>query len=190
MISHISGTLIQKTQKSLVVEVSGIGYTLYATPPTLALYHTGDMVSLWTHLAVRENSMDLYGFKDHEELSFFELLIGISGIGPKGALGILSVADVTTLTKAVGSGDTSYLTKVSGIGKKSAEKIVLELQDKLGSLSQGNEASGLKEKSEALEALVSLGYSLQDARSALKEISGTATTTNELVREALKKLGS
>jgi len=190
MISHLTGTVIDRGERSIIIDVSGVGYKVFVTTGVMEKLNEGSKVSIWTYLAVREDAHTLYGFNEKEGLEFFELLISISGIGPKSALGILNVSSPDAIRNAVSSGDTSHLTKVSGIGKKSAEKIVLELQDKLGSLSQGNEASGLKEKSEALEALVSLGYSLQDARSALKEISGTATTTNELVREALKKLGS
>jgi holliday junction DNA helicase RuvA len=132
----------------------------------------------------------LYGFLNIDELDFFELLISISGIGPKGAIGILSVIDVGTLISAISSGDTSYLTKVSGIGKKSAEKIILELKDKVGILDSGDYSDQLREETEAIEALKSLGYRSQEARAALQKVSPEISGTSERVREALRVLGS
>jgi Holliday junction DNA helicase RuvA len=127
----------------------------------------------------------LYGFLDRQELEFFEMLINVSGIGPKGALSILSVASIETLKKAIGTGDTIYLTKISGIGKKTAEKIVIELRDKIEVDKTGTSLQG---ELDALEALKSLGYSQNEAREALKKIS-PLTDTNTKIREALKILG-
>ena len=113
---------------------------------------------------MREDVLDLYGFLDHRELEFFEMLISVSGIGPKGALSILGITSIETLRKAISTGDTSYLTKVSGIGKKTAEKIIIELRDKIGEEKGG---SSLQGELDALEALKSLGYSQNEAREAL-----------------------
>jgi len=191
MIQQIKGTVEFIGAGYAVVSASDIGYKIFTTPGTLqTLSKETEKVALWTHLAVRENSMDLYGFLEHAELNFFEMLITISGIGPKGALGILSIASIDTLKQAISSGDTTYLTKVSGIGRKNAEKIVLELKDKLGSgdIYQGNDEN-LKEESDTLEALVALGYSQHEAREALKNISKDTASTNEKIKEALKSLG-
>ena len=144
---------------------------------------------MWTHLAVRENALDLYGFIERSELEFFEMLITISGIGPKSALGILSVAPVDTLRRAISSGDTSYLTKVSGIGRKNAEKIVVELRDKLGAI-DANAGGTLREEVDALSALEALGYSAREAREALKAVGNNAISTQEKLKAALKSLGS
>jgi Holliday junction DNA helicase RuvA len=190
MIAHIKGKILDKTEKCLVVEANSVGYLVFAT--TSALSNSGgigDEVSLWTYLAVRENSMDLFGFETIDEKNFFELLLGVSGIGPRSALSILSIAPMETIKKAIGSGDTSYLTKVSGIGKKTAEKIVVELRDKLASLGHDDEAGALRGVSDVIEALQSLGYSLNDARNAIKQIPDTATNTNDRIKEALKILG-
>ena len=134
---------------------------------------------------MREDALDLYGFLNYEELEFFEMLIGVSGIGPKGALAILSIASTETLRKAIGTGDTSYLTKISGIGKKTAEKIVIELRDKMGEQEKG---SSMQEELDAMEALKSLGYSQNEIREALKKVPPDLNT-NEKIREALKILG-
>lgn len=187
MISHITGTLLAKPAGAAVVDVGGTGYTIHLSNDTYAaLPKEGKTVSFWTHLAVRENAMDLYGFDSRAELTFFEMLIGVPGIGPKSGLAILSLATVDTLKQSISSGDTTYLTKVSGIGKKSAEKIVLELKDKLETSPEGPD---LQEETDAVEALRSLGYSLKESRDVLKEVPNDVTGTSERVREALKLLG-
>ena len=124
----------------------------------------------------------------YSELELFEILIGISGIGPKSALGVLAIAPVDTLRKAIASGDTSYLTRVSGIGKKMAEKIVLELKEKLAGKGVTVEAPELKEEADALEALISLGYSQREAREALSSVPQEIISVEKRVREALKKI--
>src|SRR3990170_6305111 len=131
MIGTLNGTVRHKDLSKLVVDVSGVGYKVLVTTETALDIATGSPIFLWTHLVVRETSLELFGFLDKETLDAFELLITISGIGPKSALGILNVASPDTLRQAVASEDTSYLTRVSGIGKKNAEKIVLELRNKL-----------------------------------------------------------
>lgn len=191
MIGKLTGTVSFLGPALILVDVSGVGYKIHASPDTIAALKKDEEASLWTYLAVREDSLDLYGFETKEEADFFELLIGISGIGPKSGLGILSVAPVKTLKSAISSGDTSYLTKVSGIGKKTAEKIVLELRDKFGALEDAGGEVLRKEESDALEALKALGYSASEARGALKQIGDDAAEgTNERIRQALKILGS
>ena len=190
MISRLTGKIVEKTSKYVVVETSGIGYKVYSTPQILLELVRGEMAEIQTHLIVRENALDLYGFLSTNELNFFELLIGISGIGPKGALGVLSVASVEMLNSAISSGDTSYLTKVSGIGKKSAEKIILELKDKIEVLEDKEQTGRLKEEAEAIEALKTLGYKHSEARDALKGVSSKIMGVSERVREALRILGT
>ncbi len=186
MIGSIKGKVILKTDKFIIVETGGVGYKIYINP--LAFQERGqgvrfDDIFIWTHTIVREDALDLYGFLEREELEFFEMLIGVSGIGPKSALGILSIASLETLRQAIGTNDISYLTKISGIGRKTAEKIVIELRDKFKDEKTGT----LKEELDALEALKSLGYSQNEAREALKNV--TSTDTNAKIKEALKILG-
>ncbi|MDO8565550.1 MAG: Holliday junction branch migration protein RuvA [bacterium] len=189
MISSLSGTVRHKDLNTLVVDISGVGYKVLV-PTEVALEATlSQPILLWTHLAVRETSLDLFGFLDKETLGIFELLITISGIGPKTALGILNVASPATLRQAVASSDTSYLTRVSGIGRKNAEKIVLELKDKL-KVSKDDVAIDTRGEGDALEALVSLGYSERDAREALKKVSKDVEGASERVRAALKLLAT
>jgi holliday junction DNA helicase RuvA len=192
MISSLSGTVRYKDLHFLVVEVGGVGYRV-AVPTEVALEALpSEPIFLWTYLAVRETALDLFGFQDRESLEIFELLITISGIGPKTALGILNVASPTTLRQAVGTGDTSYLTRVSGIGKKNAEKIVLELKDKLELKEEDASRSSVEVRAEgdALEALVSLGYTERDSREVLKKVPKTVTSASERVKEALKILAN
>lgn len=187
MISKIEGVVWDVNEKFLIVGVGGIGLKVYGTTEAREVAHKGANISLFTHLAVREDALDLYGFIMEEELKFFELLISISGIGPKTALNVLNVSSVTSLKRAITSNDTSHLTKVSGIGKKIAEKIVLELKDKVG-LHDESDIS-LRDEIDAVEALKALGYSQRDAREALKEVEKNITKTGDRIKEALRILG-
>lgn len=191
MIAQLKGEIAQINGNSVVLMVSGVGYRVNVMPETIKEIRESESntVTFKTHLAVRETSLDLYGFLNADELEFFEMLISISGIGPKSGLAILSVADVSTLKTAVSSGESSYLTKVSGIGKKNAEKIILELRDKLGALDSKTDNAIMRDEMETLEALQALGYSTREAREAMKKIGKDAATSGERIREALKMLG-
>ena len=190
MIAHIEGLILHKSDKFLVVDTGGVGYKVWTTLDTTDSVAIGDKCALWTYTAVRETSIDLYGFTNMEEMSFFELLLDVSGIGPKSALSIIAVASVDTLKRAIATGDTSYLNKVSGIGKKTAEKIVIELRDKLHAhKGEDGAPSSLRGESDALEALKTLGYSQSEARDALKQVSSSIEGTNARIKEALKILG-
>ncbi|KKT15031.1 MAG: Holliday junction ATP-dependent DNA helicase RuvA [Parcubacteria group bacterium GW2011_GWF2_44_8b] len=190
MIACLSGTVRHKGLNALVVDVSGVGYKVLVTTETALEVAPSSPIFLWTHLVVRETSLELFGFLDKETLDTFELLITISGIGPKSALSILNVATPSMLRQAVASGDTTYLTRVSGIGKKNAEKIVLELKDKLKITKEDASTSSAQVRAEgdALEALVSLGYNERDAREALKRVPKETEGASERVKAALKLL--
>ena len=192
MISYIEGIIEFKAQKFVVVKTqSGIGYKIFAPEETLhKIPEKSQNVKLWTHLYVRENALELYGFLHFAELELFETLIAISGIGPKSGLGVLNIAPVDTLKKAIATGDTSYLTRVSGIGRKTAEKIVLELKEKMaGKGISTMEAPELKEEADALDALIQLGYSQREAREALQQVPKEITGTERRLKEVLKMLG-
>lgn len=188
MIGYIEGEVLHKDERSLIVRSGGIGYVVGVTPATIASFEIKDHICLWTHLSVREDALDLYGFAQRDELTLFRLLIGISGIGPKGALNVLSLADVSTLARAIATGDGSYLTKVSGIGKKLGEKIVLELREKMGGLA-GKEGAVPHKETEAIDALEALGYAPRDTRTLVRTLSQEYTTTEEIIRKALQTLG-
>jgi len=190
MISFLEGTIILKGEKFVIIETGGIGYKAFATAETLQkLPEKGGEVKVWTHEHIREDARELYGFLHFSELELFELLISISGIGPKGGLGVMAIAAVDTLKKAIAAGDTSYLTRVSGIGRKTAEKIILELKEKMSGKGITIDAPELKDEADALEALVSLGYTQKDARDALANVSESNAGVENRVKAALKKLG-
>ncbi len=184
MIGYLKGTIIHQDLKFVILDVGGVGYKVCTNTAILENQVTKD-IEFWTYLAVRENALDLYGFHSQLELNFFELLLTVSGIGPKSAIGIISSAALGNLYQGIVDGDIVYLTKVCGIGKKNAEKIILELKDKLEEfVTQSSEYT--VGDTDALEALLSLGYSERDARDALKKTDGKST--EEKVRGALKSL--
>lgn len=186
MIGHISGNVIERGAHYLLVDVHGVGYLVHTTRETTSALAEGSAAALWIHLAVRETALDLYGFPDKETRGLFELLLGVSGIGPRSALSVLDAVDRATLERAVAEQNASYLTTVSGIGKKTAEKIVLELQDKLLASSDGATTAG---DADAHEALRSMGYSAEEARGALRQVSSEVESTDERLRQALRLLG-
>lgn len=185
MIGSIRGKITLKQEKFVIIETGGVGYKVSLSPDTISKLENTEESFFYIHTHVREDSFDLYGFIDYEELEFFEMLINVSGIGPKGAITILSVANTDTLKRAIKSNDLPYLTKISGIGKKTAEKMVIELRDKIGIV---NTDGNLRDELDALEALKALGYSQNEAREAIKDLSADMDTSTK-VRNALKVLG-
>jgi len=188
MIASLKGTITHIDSRFVILDLGGIGYKVFMTGDSLHGLKNDATTFLWTYLAVREDALDLYGFIQKKDKDFFELLIGISGIGPKGALNILSAASSETLASAIRSGSTSHLVKVSGIGRKTAEKIVLELKDKLGGLSGEETMAGMSSDMDVIEALKALGYDTDEAREALKKIGKEVTETGAKVKAALKVL--
>ncbi len=170
----------------VVIDVAGVGYLVYS-PHALERFTLGERVALHTHLAVRENALDLYGFQSEDELEMFELLIDLPKIGPKTALQIMTQADVELLRSSALSGDASYLSKISGIGKKSAEKIVVGLRDKFGAedLLPGARTQA---DHDVIDALMTLGYSQKECRDAMERIPPDLTDTNERIKAALKQI--
>ena len=189
MIGKLSGTFGGRgADGSVLIDVGGVSYAVHTTLSALETYAgSRGGIEAFTHLSIREDGIDLYGFPSQEELSFFRLLIGVSGIGPKTALGILNVADVRTLKNTIATGDAVYFTRVFGVGKKSAERIVVELRDKLTKEGYGGNGSG--EEGDALDALLALGYSGEEARGALKTVAKEGDASERL-RKALQILGS
>ena len=191
MIAQLKGVVAEIIGNSVILFVSGVGYKIYTTAEVIKKIRKlkDKEIILKTHLAVRETSLDIYGFLDSEELRFFEMLKSISGIGPKSAIAILNVVDTETLKKAISSGESSYLIKVSGIGKKNAEKIIIELRDKLGTIENLKDTEALTGEIDTLEALQTLGYSQKEAREAMKKIEKNISGSKNLLKEALKILG-
>lgn len=189
MISFIKGTILETGNRYLVLDIHDIGYKAYVTDNTLASLTLGQEITLWTYQVVREDALDLYGFIDKREKGFFELLISVSGIGPKSALNILSLVSTESLVSSIRSGSASHLVKVSGIGRKTAEKIVLELSDKLGGMLGSEMSVTMSSDMDVIEALKALGYETNEAREALKKIDKDIQDTGAKVKAALKQLG-
>lgn len=190
MISFLRGKILNKGQGFVIIEVNNIGYQIFVNPTQYAELDINQSIECYTHQHVREDSLDLYGFKSMEELELFEMLLSISGIGPKSALGVLAIASVDDVKDSISRGDSALLTKVSGIGRKTAERVVLELREKIGKLSGANKmpsgTSSISASGDEIDALMALGYSLQQARDALKQVDSSIKDSGERIREALR----
>ena len=189
MIGHLTGSVIETVDSYLLLSVGGVGYKVFTTDASLRDASLSTELSFYTHLAVRETALDLYGFATRSELEFFELLIGISGIGPKVGLSILNAALPETLYTAVVNEDTSVLTKVSGIGKKNASKIILELKNKIDRFSGQFEGQATtSEDIEVFEALEALGYNPRSVQELMKSEDLEGLTANEKIKKLIKLL--
>jgi Holliday junction DNA helicase RuvA len=191
MIAFLAGKIITKHDQAIVVLVNDVGYLVHAVPDIL-VKPIDTQVELHIHHVVREDSQDLYGFITEQELLMFKTLISVSGVGPKTALGILSVTSVNNLKNAVASGDVKLLTTFSGIGKKTAERLLVELKDKIMIFGLPDEKSVIagSEDMEVLAALEQFGYSAMDARKAIIEIPKEISGVEARLKAALKQLGT
>ncbi len=185
MIGYISGTVVSTNEKYMIVETGGVGYKVFTTPNLLQQNPVGSAISLWIHTSVREDALDLFGFDSESIQELFELLISISGIGPKSALGILSLADTGSLVHAIKNENITYLTQVSGIGKKMAEKIILELKDKIEKLSLQHDHVEADHLRDVVDALLAMGYHERAIREVLRGVDTEHTDTSRIIRESL-----
>ncbi len=197
MIYNLRGTLTVADVNYIVVECSGVGFKCFTTLNTVKdLGRVGDEVNVFTHLAVREDTMDLYGFATVAELDAFKLLITVSGVGPKAAAAVLSELTPDKLALCIASGDAKAITRAQGVGKKTAERIVLELKDKMGAIASENVSQSVinassavadNETAEAVAALVALGYSQSDASMVVGAMD-KSLSVDEMIRQGLKQL--
>ncbi|MGW0158513.1 Holliday junction branch migration protein RuvA [Mycobacterium sp. NPDC003323] len=194
MIASVRGEVIDIALDHAVIEAAGVGYKVMATPTTLSTLRRGEQARLITAMIVREDSMTLYGFADGEARDLFNTLLGVSGVGPKIALATLAVYDAQALRQALADGDVTALTRVPGIGKRGAERMVLELRDKIGAVpgSGGTAAaSGHAVRVPVVEALVGLGFAAKQAEEATDKVLADEpnATTSGALRAALSMLG-
>lgn len=187
MLYFVKGKIEEISDKYIVLDSGGWGLKLFVTRETILNIEKGDSIKLYTYLYLYDDVIDLYGFLTKEELDLFELLISISGIGPKVALSILSLGPVKVLVSAIFKGDINYLTKVAGVGQKIAQKIIFELQEKIKKL-KIQPLEELPDDADVIEALKSLGYSLREAQEALKGVSDKYKDSKNRLQEALKIL--
>lgn len=186
MIGSVTGRVqhINTGANQVIIDINGIGYNVYLTTHTLSNLTINDDIFLYVHTVVRETALDLFGFTTLDEKHFFELLIGISGVGPKSALLILSLADISTLHNAIANNEIETLTKVSGIGKKIAQKIIIELKDKIGDVA--TQSNTHTDDASVMEALMAMGYKQTEARDAVKQLPPDIAGLNARVAAALK----
>lgn len=188
MIAQLEGIVGYMKENYVVLMVQGVGYKVFVSPYTTGNISGGGLVTLHTYTYVREDTLALYGFLTPEELDMFELLISVSGIGPKAGLSILSISDPQTIRAAIVNHDSSILTRVSGVGKKTAERVILDLENKVGTISEMTR-SGVTLETDALDALTAMGYSVAESREALKMAPADMKDVGEKVKFALKHLG-
>ena len=190
MIARLRGRVLSREEQSIVVDVGGVGLEVYVPVPLAAGLSEGDEVHLYTHLHVRENELSLYGFAEPEERRLFRLLLNVSGIGPRVALSLLSAMSVTAIHRAIADEQPGLLSRVPGIGRKTAEKIVLELKDRIPELmTMPESAPGLHAvDADVIEALVRLGYSVVEAQRAVQGLPPDVTDVSERLRLALSRL--
>ena len=197
MIGRLQGILLEKSAPELLLDVNGVGYEIQAPISTFAvLGRIGDPVILYTHLAIREDAHQLYGFSDKSQRTLFRTLIKVSGVGPKLALAILSGMDVNAFASCVHAEDVTALTKLPGVGKKTAERLIVEMRDRLkewqsagplwDAVDQQAQASADSMLQDAESALVALGYKPTEAAKMLNKVAGQADSSEDLIRLALR----
>ncbi|OIO48186.1 MAG: Holliday junction DNA helicase RuvA [Parcubacteria group bacterium CG1_02_40_25] len=196
MISYLQGKILQKNDKAVILLAGSIGWQVFCNQHTLdKIKQNGELVKLYTFLSVQEYQMSLFGFLDHQELELFEKLIQVNGVGPRMALNVLDCANWSAVEQAIASSDEKFLCQAKGVGQKLAQKIIVELKPEMVVLASAKTKSQLTTgnsdiNTAATEALMALGYKKAEAQGAVRQISGKFKNVDEVVREALRILGS
>ncbi len=190
MIAHIKGTIAEKFNTSVIVDVNGVGYEIALSALDFDEANLNDEKKFYTYHKISENAEELYGFSSLAAKKIFELLISVNGVGPKAGMAILSLAPVEEVRNAIANADTAFISKASGVGKKSAERVVVDLRDKVGLPSKYGAAeivgaAKIDESDEALDALMALGFPLKEATDALSKVDASLPT-EERIKQALK----
>lgn len=191
MIAHLVGTITEKLPTSVIIDVHGVGYEVVVATPDLERVNLGDETKFYTYHAIRDNSEDLYGFSSLAAKRLFEMLISVSSVGPKAAMSILSLGSTEDVRNAISNTDSAFIAKAAGVGKKSAERIIVDLRDKVGTPSRYGTSGELPsltnttKNDEALDALIALGFPLKEASAALAEVD-PKLPVEERIKLALK----
>ncbi len=191
MIAHLVGTITEKLPTSVIIDVHGVGYEVVVATPDLERVNLGDETKFYTHHAIRDNSEDLYGFSSLAAKRLFEMLISVSSVGPKATMSILSLGSTEDVRNAIANTDSAFIAKAAGVGKKSAERIIVDLRDKVGAPSRYGTSGELPslanttKNDEALDALIALGFPLKEASAALAEVD-PKLPVEERIKLALK----
>lgn len=192
MIAHVSGQVAEKTDGAIIIDVNGVGYEVQVARADYELAQHGEKIKFYTHYHVRETEHQLFGFSTLIAKRLFELLISVSGVGPKMALAILGLGDIESIRSAIALGDSSFIQRAPGVGKRIAERITVDLRDKVGQPGAqpvvGVPTQPSLQRDDALDALLALGYSLQQANEALAQTNAEATAQNR-IKVALQYLG-
>lgn len=189
MISYLEGNVLLKGPNFLIINVNGVGYKVFTAVDLLTAAAIGKELSLFTYTHVRDDILDLYGFADPENLALFEFFLTVSGIGPKLALSIFSLGKLAKIKEAIVKGDVSFFTGVPRLGKKNAQKLIIELRPKLGSPGELDLTEESGETKEIIDALKTFGFSANESREALKSLKDGEASTSDKIRQALKYLG-
>lgn len=193
MISYIKGIIEEVEEDKVIIDNNGMGYGIFMPQSSLELIGPGEELKIYTYLNVKEDAMQLYGFLSKEELNLFKKLIGVSGVGPKGGLSIITACPGDRLQMAIISGDAKAISKAQGIGAKTAQRIIIELKDKIDleeviSTNSGEAVADTGVKSDAIEALIALGYSRTSAFNAVNKVDKVTDNVEELLKLALKNI--
>ncbi len=193
MIAHLAGSITEKFQTSVILDVHGVGYELSISAPDAEKISLGDEVKFYTYHAIRENSEELFGFSSLAAKKMFQMLISVNGVGPKAAMAILSLGSTEEVRNAIANTDATFIAKAAGVGKKSAERVIVDLRDKVGAPSHYGAtetkftlSAAVGPEDEALDALIALGFPLKEATAALAEID-PALSVEERIKLALKQ---
>lgn len=190
MISWIKGKIIHKNEKYVVINSGNVGYKVFISEKTYFKIKDKEEIELFTHTHVREDMLDLYGFETMNEMIFFEAVLSVSGIGPKVGLAIIAQGTVSEIKRAVASKDILFFSAVSGIGRKKAEKFILEIKDKIEVLLPEKESANIKDSEEVIEALKQLGYTNKEAIEIVRKTPDNLKRTEDKITWALKNIGN
>ena len=193
MISFLRGKVKNKGQGYIILDVRDVGYKVFVNETVYAELDIGQEAEFYIYQHVREDALNLFGFKSLDQLEMFELLLSISGIGPKSALGVLGIASTEDIKDSIARGDSSLLTKVSGIGKKTAERVVLDLREKVGRVTHSEQHAtdgGMIASGDEIDALMALGYSMMQARDALRQVDSSVKDSGERIKAALRAISN
>lgn len=191
MIAHVNGQVVEKFGNSVIVDVNGVGYEITIPTPDFEATNLNETRKFFTYHNIRENAEELYGFSSLAAKKLFELLISVQGVGPKAAIAILSLAEAEEVRNAIANADSTFISKASGIGKKSAERVIVDLRDKVGipshyGATETKFATAIEKQDEALDALIALGFPLKEATLALENID-KSLPVEDRIKLALKK---
>ena len=193
MIAYLRGKIKNKGQGYIILDVRDVGYKVFVNETVYAESDIGQETEFYIYQNVREDSLSLFGFNALDQLEMFELLLSISGIGPKSALGVLGIASTEDIKDSIARGDSSLLVKVSGIGKKTAERVVLDLREKVGRVAHNTKQTadgGMLASGDEIDALMALGYSMMQARDALRQVDSDIKDSGERIKAALRAISN